>query len=59
VSRDVLEDSDAEDSADPVCSCGGDVDAAPAIAGSFLHSFECAERAAVQNALLCEQDVLR
>ena len=37
----------------------GDVGSTASAAGRIVHSCECAERAAVQDALLREQDVLR
>src|SRR4051812_34851545 len=55
----VLNALHAEDRADPARYCARAGDAAAAIASGVVHSFECAERAALQNALLREQDVLR
>jgi hypothetical protein len=55
----VLNVCHAENGADPVCSRGGDGNAASTTAGGFLHPLKFAQRAAVQNALLREQDVLR
>jgi hypothetical protein len=59
IDRLVLNVLHAEESADPVCSPAGDVGQASAITGGLLHSFERAQRAAMQNGLLREQELLR